>query len=126
WRSLPAVRWEPAWPGPRRSCLFLALPGADEQRPSHRAVGEAGGVAVEHGQQLGGTGRCDDAIRQRHRQHAAEDALQERTADGERLEAARDVYAVRMPDTRLREQLRQPGAGMHIGAYRVEHAAYHP
>ena len=48
---------------------------------------------------------------QSRRQHAAEGALHDDAASGERLDAAGDVGAVRSTDACLREQLRQPGAG---------------
>ena len=54
------------------SCLLLALPGADEQRPQHRPVRERGGVAVDRGQHRGGIGSGGDAVREGGRQQGAE------------------------------------------------------
>jgi hypothetical protein len=64
-------------------------------------------------------------VRQRGRQHAAEHTLEELAPGRKRVEPAGDVGAVRIADAGLREQLRQPYAGLGVSPDGIERGAEH-
>ena len=103
-----------------RSCLFLASPGADHQRPQQRIVGEAFGVSVERGKGPGAPASSVTpcAIARQHATEAAHHCL----PNHERLDPARDIGAIRGRRRRPRRTAGAAGTRPDVGAQRVEGA----